>query len=336
MSKLFEAINIGGKEIKNRLVMPPMCMYSADTQGHASDFHPMHYGARALGGVGLIVVEATGVMANGRITNNCLGAYQDSHIEGLSRIAQAIKANGATAAIQLGHSGRKCTADADNILAPSPIAFDDDSKTPKQMDEADINELVEAFGAAAARVDKAGFDMIEIHSAHGYLLSTFLSPLSNKRDDEYGGSYENRVRLLQRVIKACRANFSGAIAVRVSADDYDENGNTPKDMAEMLNLVKEGIDIVDVSAGAITPTRPTTYPGYMLPLAEHINKATGLLVMGGGLLTSPQHMEEIVHNNRAQMVFVGRELLRNPHFPLQAAVELKADIKLPMQYERAY
>ena len=334
MAKLFESITVGGLEIRNRVVMPPMCMYSADLGGHASDFHVMHYGARAVGGAGLIIVEATGMENSGRISNHCLGAYEDSHIDGLSRIAAAVKAAGAAAAIQLGHAGRKCTADVPEIFAPSAVAFDDKHKTPKEMTVADIDRIVQAFGDAAARAGKAGFDMIEIHGAHGYLISTFLSPLTNMRRDEYGGSYENRARLLGRVLDAVHANFNGAVCVRVSASDFAEGGNRPEDVAAMLNCVKDrGIDIVDVSAGGVVPARPTVYPGYMVKFAETVKQLTGLSVMAGGLLTQPTHMEDIAANDRADMVYVGRELLRNPNFVHLASAQMGVKAGWPKQYK---
>jgi NADPH2 dehydrogenase len=336
MAKLFESIVIRGTEIRNRVVMPPMCMYSADLEGMASDFHGMHYGARAFGGVGLIIAEATGVEKAGRISDQCLGAYDDAHILGLSRIAAAIKAGGAVAGIQLGHAGRKCTADVPEIMAPSPVAFDEKSRVPREMGLEDINRVVRLFGDAAARAAKAGFDFIEIHAAHGYLLSTFLSPLSNLRRDEYGGTKENRVRLLGRVLEAARTNFDGILCVRVSADDFAEGGNRPGDVATMLNLVKDkGIDIVDVSAGGVVPAKPHIYPGYQIKFAETIKHLTDLPVMAGGLLTSPGHMEDIVTNGRADMVYIGRELLRNPNFVHLSAGQPGAVANWPRQYERA-
>ena len=336
MAKLLESINIGGLEIRNRVAMPPMCLFCADEGGIATDFHVMHYGARAYGGVGLIIVEATGVENAGRITNQCLGAYDDGQVAGLSRIAGAIKAGGAIAGIQLGHAGRKCMADVPEVFAPSATRFDDKDKMPKEMTVADIDRVVQAFGDAAARASRAGFELIEIHGAHGYLISTFMSALSNKREDEYGGSHENRARILGRVIDAVRANFTGAICVRVSASDFAEGGNTPEDVAAMLNCVKDkGIDIVDVSAGGAVPAKPYVYPGYQVKFAEIIKALTGLPTMAGGLLTSPMHMEDIVATGRADMVFVGRELLRNPNFVLLAAPQLREEADWPQQYKRA-
>jgi len=335
MSKLFESIIVGDLEIKNRIVMPPMCMYSAK-EGCVSDFHVLHYGARALGGVGLIIVEATGVSDCGRITDNCLGIYDDCQTEGLSRIAAAIKDYGATAAIQLGHAGRKCTVNVPEIIAPSAIAFDSKHRTPREMKLEDIEAVVDEFKNAARRAAEAGFDMVEIHGAHGYLLSTFLSPLSNKRDDEYGGIPENRARIVGLVLQAVKQVFSGTVCLRVSADDFLPKGNRPADLAAMINSVKaNGIDIVNVSVGGVVPVSIPTYPGYQLKFAEEIKLLTGLPVMAGGLLTSPEHMEEIVANKRADMVFVGRELLRNPNFPLFASRSLNAGCLWPNQYEKA-
>jgi len=302
--------------------------------GHVADFHVTHYGARALGGVGLIIVEATGVADNGRITDNCLGIYDDSHTEGLSLIAAAIKTYGAVAAIQLGHAGRKCTANVPEIVAPSALAFDSNSRMPREMSLEDIAAIVKDFKEAAKRAFEAGFEMLEIHGAHGYLLSEFLSPICNKRSDEYGGSPENRTRIVGQVVKAVREVFAGPICLRVSADDFLPEGNHPADLAAMINSIKAyGIDIVDVSAGAVAPASFSTYPGYQVKFAETIKTLTNLPVMAGGLLTSAHHMEEIVANDRADMVFVGRELLRNPNFPLLAARELGAAQSWPRQYE---
>ncbi|MCL2619095.1 MAG: NADH:flavin oxidoreductase/NADH oxidase [Defluviitaleaceae bacterium] len=321
--------------VRNRIAMPPMCMYSAQ-DGRAGDFHATHYGARAIGGVGLIIVEATGVTANGRISDNCLGIYDDGFVEGLGRIAAAIKAYGAAAAIQLGHAGRKCLAAVPQIVAPSAIAFDTNHKTPAEMSRADIEELLESYRTAARRAGEAGFDMVEIHAAHGYLLSTFLSPLSNRRGDEYGGSAENRARLPGRVVDAVRQSFGGSVGIRISAEDYIPEGNRPEDLAEMVNMFKaKGVDVVNVSSGGVAPAALPVFPGYQVRFAEAVRERTGLPVMAGGLLTSPRHCEEVVANNRADMVYVGREILRNPHFPLQAAHELGADFPWPKQYVRA-
>jgi len=338
MSKLFESFCLKDLRIRNRIVMPPMCMYAA-TDGIASDFHVMHYGARALGGVGLIIVEATGVAECGRITDNCLGIYDDAHVPGLARIAAAIKAHGAVAAIQLGHAGRKCLAKVPEVVAPSALSFDPKDpayRIPRAMDSGDIDAVVEAFKNGARRAAKAGFDMVEVHGAHGYLLSSFLSPLANGRDDEYGGSTENRSRVVARVLSVVRDEFPGPVCLRVSAEDYLPDGNRPTDVAQMINMVKaRGVDIVNVSSGGVSPVASPSHPGYQVKFAETVKEITGLPVISGGLLSSPEHMEAIVANGRADMVFVGRELLRNPHFPLLAAARLGADFPWPKQYERA-
>jgi len=312
-------------------------MYSAP-DGNVADFHVMHYGARSFGGAALIIVEATGVEPRGRITDNCLGIYSDSHIAGLSRIVSAIKAGGAVAAIQLGHGGRKSTATGgvSEIIAPSAIAYDDKYRTPKAMDDNDITTVIAAFKEAARRAQAAGFDMVEIHGAHGYLLSTFMSPLSNKRSDRYGGGHENRVRIVGEVLNAVKSVFSGVICIRVSAEDYLPEGNHPADVAAMINIVKAGtLDLINVSSASVAPARFPFFPGYQVKLAEQIKQLTGLPVIAGGLLSSPEHMEDIIANGRADMVYVGRELLRNPHFPLFAAQVLRSDFPWPKQYERA-
>lgn len=338
MAKLFDSIKIRGVEFKNRIVMPPMCMYSSDDSGYANDWHFIHYGTRAIGGAGLIIVEATGVERRGRITDRDLGIWDDSHIVGLSNIATLCKEYGAKVGIQLGHAGRKCEVDSEEIIAPSPIAYSDKYRIPKKMNREDIDKVVEAFKEGARRADEAGFDLIEIHAAHGYLINQFLSPLSNKRDDEYGGSVVNRARILKDILREVRKVWpeNKPLIVRVSAEDYVEEGNHPKDLAEILNLVKdEGVDLVNVSSGAVVPARINAYPGYQIKFAEIIKSETKLPVIAGGLISEAEMAEEIVSNNRADMVFLGRELLRNPYWPLNAAKKLGYDIDWPVQYERS-
>lgn len=338
MAKLFESIKVRNMEFKNRIVMPPMCMYSSDDSGYANDWHFIHYGTRAIGGAGLIIVEATGVERRGRITDRDLGIWDDSHIIGLSKIVTLCKKYNAKVGIQLGHAGRKCEIKSEEIIAPSPIAYSDRYKVPKKMNKDDINEVINAFKEGAIRADKAGFDLIEIHAAHGYLINEFLSPLSNKRDDEYGGSLENRARILKEILREVRKVWpeNKLIIVRVSAEDYVEEGNHPEDLAEILNLVKdEGVDLVNVSSGAVVPARINVYPGYQVKFAEVIKRETNLPVIAGGLISEAEMAEEILSNNRADMVYLGRELLRNPYWPLQAANKLKYNIDWPVQYERS-
>lgn len=338
MAKLFESIKIKDMELKNRIVMPPMCMYSTDDNGHANDWHYIHYATRAIGGTGLIIVEATAVEKRGRISNRDLGIWDDSHVEGLSKIVGLSKKYGAKIAIQLAHAGRKCEVEAENIIAPSPIAYNEKYKTPIEMTKEDIKTVIKAFKEGARRALSAGFDAIEIHAAHGYLINEFLSPLSNKRNDEYGGSLENRTRFLKEIIREVRRVWpeNKPLIVRVSAEDYVEGGNHPEDLAEMINLVKEeGVDLIDVSSGAVVPAPIKAYPGYQVKFAEVIKDKTGLPVIAGGLISEPEMAEEIIANNRADLVFLGRELLRNPYWPLQAAKKLRHNIDWPVQYERS-
>lgn len=338
MAGLFSPIKIKDMELKNRIVLPPMCMYSSDNSGKANSWHFMHYATRAIGGAGLIIVEATGVESAGRISNKELGIWEDSQIEGLSTIALEVKKYGAKVGIQLNHAGRKCEAEGEEIVAPSAIAFNEKSNIPREMTKEDINSVINNFKQAAIRVKKAGFDVIEIHAAHGYLINQFLSPLSNKRSDEYGGGIENRARILKEIIEAVREVWpaSKPLIVRISAEDYVEEGNHDIDLANIINFVKgHSVDIINVSSGAVVPAKMNIYPGYQTKYAETIKNNTGLCVMSGGLITEPTMAEEIVQNNRADLVFIGRELLRNPNWPLMAAKQLGYEIEWPFQYARS-
>ena len=335
MSKLFSSIKIGDLNIKNRIVMPPMCLFAAGEDGIVTDFHVVHYATRAVGGTGFIIVEVSAVEECGRLSNDDIGIWSDDHIEGLKKVVDQIKKHGSVAGIQLGHAGRKSKSDTvEEMIAPSAIAFNDTYQVPTEMTKEHIQRVINSFKEGAIRAQKAGFDMIEVHAAHGYLLSEFLSPLSNKRTDEYGGSHENRVRILGEVLDAVKEVFDGTIGIRVSACDYTEGGNEPEDLVKMINLVKDkGIEIIDVSSGAVVDANINLYPGYQIEYARKIKEGCGLPVIGGGLLTNAQHMEEIVSSGRADMVFVGRELLRNPYFPLKAAHELKHDIEWNKSYK---
>lgn len=338
MAKIFESIRIKDIEFKNRIVMPPMCMYSSDDSGYANDWHFIHYATRAIGGTGLIIVEATGVERRGRISDRDLGIWDDSHIVGLAKIVTLCKKYGARIGIQLGHAGRKCEVESEEIIAPSPIAYSSRYKVPRKMTKEDIDDVINAFKEGARRADEAGFDLIEIHAAHGYLINEFLSPLSNKRADEYGGSLENRARFLKEILREVRKVWpeNKPICVRVSAEDYVEEGNHPEDLANILNLVKdEGVDLVNVSSGAVVPAMIKAFPGYQVKFAEVIKRETNLPVIAGGLISEAEMAEEIVANNRADMVFLGRELLRNPYWPLEAAKKLNHEIDWPLQYERS-
>ena len=339
MAELFAPFIIKDLEIKNRIVMPPMCMYSAPNSV-PEDWHYIHYGSRAIGGVGLIIIEATGVAPNGRISDKDLGLWDDSQVIALSHLVSAIHDQGAKVGIQLNHAGRKCIVENELIKAPSPIAFDEGSRTPIEMSIADIKETVREFAYAANGANNAGLDVVEIHAAHGYLLSEFLSPLTNKRDDEYGGNHENRARFLKEVIEAVSEVWpkEKPIFVRISAEDYADGGNTKEDLATMINLIKNagnGIDVVDVSTGGVISVMPSFSPGYQIVHAEYIKNETGIPVIGGGLITNPVEAEAIVSEGKADLVYIGRELLRNPHWVYSAANELKEDVMWPTPYERA-
>ncbi|NNU84100.1 NADPH dehydrogenase NamA [Geobacillus sp. BMUD] len=334
---LFSPYTIRGLTLKNRIVMSPMCMYSCETKdGTVRTWHKIHYPARAVGQVGLIIVEATGVTPQGRISERDLGIWSDDHIAGLRELVRLVKEHGAAIGIQLAHAGRKSQVPGE-IIAPSAIPFDDSSPTPKEMTKADIEETVQAFQNGARRAKKAGFDVIEIHAAHGYLINEFLSPLANRRQDEYGGSPENRYRFLGEVIDAVREVWDGPLFVRISASDYHPDGLTASDYVPYAKRMKEqGVDLIDVSSGAVVPARMNVYPGYQVPFAELIRREADIPTGAVGLITSGWQAEEILQNGRADLVFLGRELLRNPYWPYAAARELGVKIAAPVQYERGW
>ncbi|MCM3088687.1 NADPH dehydrogenase NamA [Bhargavaea ginsengi] len=337
MAKLFEPLEIRGVTLRNRIVMSPMCMYSCPEQdGKVQDWHLVHYPSRAVGGAGLLIVEATAVQPEGRISNEDLGIWEDGHIEGLKHLTSLIRQHGAAAGIQLAHAGRKSETDGD-IFAPSAIAFSDRYKTPKEMTEDDIKKTVSAFRDAAVRAKEAGFDVIELHGAHGYLLNEFLSPLSNRRTDRYGGSADNRYRIVRETIDAVRQVWDGPLFVRISASDYTDGGMTPEDYVQMAAWMKEqGVDLIDVSSGAVVPARISAYPGYQVPFSETVRNGTDVMTGAVGLIEEPAHAEEIVQNGRADLVLLGRELLRDPYWPRRAAKELGAEIQAPVQYGRGW
>jgi len=337
VSRLFSSFKIKDLELKNRIVMAPMCMDSA-VDGYVNQWHRIHYSTRAIGGVGLIILEATGIEPGGRITDKDLGIWDDSQIEGLKEIVDSCHQYGSKIGIQINHGGRKSEVLTSPIIAPSEIAFNETYRVPTEMTKEDIKTTVTKFKEAAERSLKAGFDLIELHGAHGYLISQFLSPITNKREDEYGGSLENRVRFLKEVIEEVKTVWpeSKPLLLRVSAEDYVEGGNTGEIMAKLINLVKDyGIDMVDVSTGGVAPAKISTYPGYQIKQSEIIKETCSIPTIAGGLITSPDMAEEVLCNNRADLVFLGRELLRNPYWTLQAAKALDEDITWPIQYERS-
>lgn len=336
--KTMEPYQLKEMVMKNRIVMPPMCMYSSDSAGIANDFHYIHYTTRAIGGAGLIIIESTGVAANGRISDKDLGLWDDSQIEGLKRIVQSVKQQEAKIAIQLNHGGRKYTGTAGPLVAPSAIPFDEKSSLPKELSKTEIGEIVSSFRQAAGRADKAGFDAIEIHAAHGYLLHQFLSPLSNTRTDEYGGSTINRCRLLKEVLQAVTEVWpkEKPISLRVSAHDYQDGGITVGEMITIVNSIKEYIDIVHVSSGGLLPVAVKDYPGYQVDFSYKIKTGCGIPTIAVGLITDIDFVEEILGDNKSDLVALGRELLRNPYWLLNQAKNKHIDIQFPTPYKRAF
>ncbi|QHJ71424.1 NADPH dehydrogenase NamA [Planococcus halotolerans] len=337
MAKLFEPLTIKDVTFKNRIVMAPMCMYESDKEdGRVTDWHRIHYPARAVGGSGLIILEATAVQPQGRISDRDLGIWDDEHVEGLAELVRLINISGAKTGIQLAHAGRKATVDGE-IQAPSSLPFNEKYKTPAEMTKQEIAETVEAFKLGAIRSDKAGFDCIELHAAHGYLINEFLSPLTNKRTDEYGGSAENRYRILREIIDAVNDVWKKPLFVRISAHDYTDGGMTPELYIEMVKWMKQqGVDLIDVSSGALVPAQIPVYPGYQVKFAETIKHGADIPTGAVGLITSPLQAEEILQNDRADMVFLARELLRDPYWPYRASKELGAEIEAPVPYKRGW
>lgn len=338
MSMLFSPYQIKNVTLKNRIVMSPMCMLSSTHKdGRVTEWHRHHYTARAIGQVGLIFTETVSIHPQGKITPFDLGIWDDEFIEGLKSIVDAVHENGSKIGIQIGHAGRK--ADVDGfVIAPSAIPFNKSMKTPMEMSADDIKKTVERFKEAAIRAKAAGFDVIEVHGAHGYLVSQFLSPLSNKRPDKYSGSRENRYRFLREVLEAINSVWKGPLFVRLSISEYHPEGNTLDDMAYFCReMKKQRVDLVDCSSGGIVnDVKIDVYPGYQVTLAEEIRKQASINTGAVGLITHAIQAEEILKNKRADLIFVARELLRDPYWPLRAAQQLGVSIQPPFQYKRAW
>ncbi|MBN2050427.1 MAG: NADPH dehydrogenase [Spirochaetales bacterium] len=341
MSNLFSPLTMKDLTLRNRIVMSPMCMYSADKDGFSSDWHSLHYATRAMGGVGLILQEATAVEGRGRITDGDLGIWDDRHVAGFKKIVQQVHRFGAKIGIQLAHAGRKCMIPSEDIISPSPVCYDANDpryRIPREMNDQDIETVIRAFQDSASRAVETGYDLVQIHAAHGYLLNEFLTPLVNKRTDKYGGR-TGGTELLREVIHAVRKVWPEhkPLEVRVSARDYEADGNEPEDLAKVLNAVKaEGVDSVNVSSGNVVPVPSDAYNSYQIPFAEIIRIETGLIVTGGGMVTDATQADGIIRSGRADMVFLGRELLRSPYWPLAASKSLGAELDYwPEQYKRA-
>ena len=321
----------GKLSLKNRVVMAPMCMYSADENGFILPFHYAHYTARAYGGVSMVITEATAVEARGRISSQDLGIYDDRHVSGLKELVDEVHVAGSLIAIQLAHAGRKCGVKNYPSIAPSALTFSQDYPTPLAMTIADIRQVIQAFREGASRAQLAGFDGIEIHGAHGYLINQFISPLSNLRQDEYGGSLTNRVRFLKEILQAVRSVFKGEIWVRLSADEYADGGHHLQDTIDMLRLIQPLIAGVNVSSGGVVPVPIKPIPGYQLPFSRGIKDA-GIPTIGGGLITTFEAIEEALDRD-ATLVYLGRPLLLNPYFVLQE-IKKHAPERMLKAYQR--
>jgi 2,4-dienoyl-CoA reductase-like NADH-dependent reductase (Old Yellow Enzyme family) len=353
MAHLFDPLTIRGITFPNRVFVSPMCEYSS-TDGFANDWHFVHLGSRAVGGAGLVFTEATAVTPEGRISPEDLGIWKDDHVEMLARIVRFVHEQGSVAGMQLAHAGRKAStyrpwgghgaiSEAEggwtNVLAPTPIAFADNYPQPREMSLRDIAETTQAFAAAARRAHAAGFRVIEIHAAHGYLLHEFLSPLSNQRTDAYGGAFDNRTRLLREVAAAVRQVWPEDLPLftRISSTDWVEGGWDLDQSVELARQLKPlGVDLIDCSSGGNAATAKIPIgAGYQTGFAERIRAGAGILTGAVGMITSPAQAEHIVGSGQADAVLIARELLRDPYFPLRAARELGQEITWPAQYLRA-
>jgi 2,4-dienoyl-CoA reductase-like NADH-dependent reductase (Old Yellow Enzyme family) len=351
MSKLFTPLQIKGITLKNRIVVSPMCQYSA-LDGFANDWHFVHLASRAIGGAGLIITEATAVSPEGRITPDDLGIWSDDHIEKLRRITSFITDQGSVPGIQLAHAGRKASTFSpwkgkgkiavENggwmTFAPSDIPYSKHYPLPLKLQIEDINQVVKDFAFAAERAVQAGFKVIELHCAHGYLLHQFISPLTNERDDTYGGNFENRIRILLEIIKAVKKRLPEdfPLFVRISATDWAEGGWDTEDSVRLSEILLEsGVDLIDVSTGGLVSHQQITVgPGYQLPFASEIKRKTGILTGAVGMISNAIQAETILNNGDADLIVIAREMLNDPYFPLHAAAILGEDVSWPVQYER--
>jgi 2,4-dienoyl-CoA reductase-like NADH-dependent reductase (Old Yellow Enzyme family) len=349
---LFSPLTIRGVTLRNRVVMSPMCQYSAE-EGLANDWHLVHLGSRAVGGAALICVEATAVTRDGRISPADLGIWSDGHTEPLARIARFVAAQGAVPGIQLAHAGRKASTEPPwkggglippekggwTVAGASPVPFREGGPVPVPLEEAGIDGIVDAFEAGARRALAAGFRVIEIHAAHGYLLHEFLSPLSNQRTDPYGGSLENRMRFVLRVAERLRGILPEEMPlfVRISATDWADGGWDVESSIELARRLKGlGVDLIDVSSGGTLPRVSVPVgPGYQVPFARRIRHEAGIPTGAVGLITEPKQAEEILRSGDADLIFLARALLREPYWAQKAQRELGEEALLPVQYERA-
>jgi 2,4-dienoyl-CoA reductase-like NADH-dependent reductase (Old Yellow Enzyme family) len=352
LSVLFSSIKIREIEFKNRIAVSPMCQYSSEN-GMPTDWHLVHLGSRAVGGAALVITEATAVSPEGRISPDDAGIWSEEQADAYKKITSFIKSQNSVPAIQLAHAGRKASTyspwkgnggvDIKNggwqTIAPSAISFADNYPHPKEMDMSDIKNVINQFKVAAERSIRAGFQVIELHFAHGYLIHEFLSPLSNQRKDEYGGSFENRCRLALEVTKVVRDSIPQKLPLfaRISSTDWVNDGWDIEQSVQLSKWLKDlGVDFIDCSSGGnVVDAKIPAGPGYQVPFSERIKKEVGILTGAVGLITSPEQAENIIRTEQSDMVILAREMLRNPYWPLYAAKQLKSDIKWPNQYLRA-
>lgn len=353
MAGLFDPLAIREVKFANRVFVSPMCQYSSH-DGYANDWHFIHLGSRAVGGAGLVLTEATAVLPEGRISPEDLGIWADGHIEILGRIVSFIHEQGSIAGMQLAHAGRKASTRRpweapgkvpegeggwEKVVAPSALAFTDNYPMPQALTSGGIQEVVAAFAAAARRACQAGFRVVEIHAAHGYLIHEFLSPLSNRRTDDYGGSFDNRTRLCHEVVAAVRSTWPKELPlfVRLSATDWIDGGWNIDDSVKLAGeLKKMGVDLIDCSSGGNVPhAQIPVGPGYQVAFAERIRREAEILTGAVGMITSPVQAEHIIRTGQADAVIMAREFLRDPYWALRAARELEQPIAWPVQYLRA-
>jgi 2,4-dienoyl-CoA reductase-like NADH-dependent reductase (Old Yellow Enzyme family) len=350
---LFDQCKLREVTLANRIVVSPMCQYSS-VEGFANEWHFVHLGSRAVGGAGLVMTEATAILPEARISPQDLGIWSDDHVEPLARIVRFIREQGSVAGIQLAHAGRKASTYRpwdgqgrvpeskggwSRIVAPSPLAFAYDYAVPESISEEGIGETLRAYAEAARRAREAGFQVLEVHAAHGYLLHQFLSPISNKRTDRYGGSFENRTRLLVEVVKVVRTSWPEVLPlfVRISATDWAENGWDIDQSVELSRTLRGvGVDLIDCSSGGTLPVVSIPFgPGYQTAFSERIRRETGMPAAAVGMVTEPVQADHIIRTGQADLVVLARELLRDPYWPLRAARELEHQVAWPVQYLRA-
>ncbi|NSL87120.1 NADH:flavin oxidoreductase/NADH oxidase [Chitinophaga sp. Mgbs1] len=352
MSHLFNPYQLRSVVLRNRIAVSPMCEYSSE-DGFANDWHLVHLGSRAVGGAGLVLTEAAAVSPEGRISPQDLGIWKEEHIPMLQRITQFIAEQGAVAGIQLAHAGRKASTlrpwegngmvspgnGGWEVVGPGTVPFNEKYPVPQELTEAGIRKVTADFKAATERAVRAGFKVVEIHAAHGYLLHSFLSPLTNQRTDQYGGPFENRIRLLLETTEAVRAVWpaENPLLVRISVTDWAEGGWNPEESVQLATILKDkGVDLIDCSSGGLVAHQKIPVgPLYQTHFAEKIKKESGIATGAVGLITTAEEAESIIAAGRADLVLMARELLRDPYFPLHAAHRLQTDIAWPAQYQRA-